>query len=103
MNNLVHEKFNSSDLKLPIEQRNIYTTMFLDYVWSFYNHVDGVYPIDGLTKDMVVKATNKYLNRCLEENNTCNWGDGDSLDRERVRDIILDTNDLGHEDYFSRF
>ena len=28
---------------------------------------------------------------CSDENETlCTWGDGDSLDRERVRDILLE-------------
>jgi|TARA_R100000353_G_C6426999_1_gene174836 hypothetical protein len=64
---------------------------FYNYVFSFYNEVDGIYPIDGLTKDMIVKATNKYLTS-QKENYT--WGDGDSLDRERVRDIIIEDNEL---------
>ena len=34
---------------------------FYNYVFSFYNEVDGIYPIDGLTKGMIVKATKKYL------------------------------------------
>ena len=37
------------------------------------------------------KATQKYINS-QSENYT--WGDGDSLDRERVRDIILADNGL---------
>jgi hypothetical protein len=59
---------------------------FYNYVFSFYNEVDGIYPIVGLTRDTIVKATNKYI-ASQEENYT--WGGGDSLDRERVRDIIL--------------
>ena len=57
---------------------------FYNYVFSFYNDKDGIYPINGLTKDMIVSATDKYLT-----SKNCSWGDGDSVDRERVRDIIL--------------
>ena len=96
---------------------------FYNYVFSFYNEIDGIYPIKGLTKKMIVSATDKYLTSVdenttwgdgiypikgltkkmivsatdkyltsLDENTT--WGDGDSVDRERVRDIILEDNDV---------
>ena len=97
--NIVHEKFTESEYRkfnIVLDE----TQMFVSYVWSFYNHVDGVYPIDGLTKDMVVKATHKYIADLRDD---ITWGGGDSIDRERVRYIILEDNDLGHEDYFSRF
>ena len=64
---------------------------FLAYVDSFYNPKNGLYPIKGLTNSMIIKATQKYINS-QSENYT--WGDGDSLDRERVRDIILIDNGL---------
>jgi len=64
---------------------------FYNYVFSFYNEIDGIYPTDGLTKGMIVKSTNKYLTS-QKENYT--WGDGDTLDRERVRDIIIEDNSL---------
>ena len=64
---------------------------FLAYVDSFYNEKNGIYPIKGLTNSMIIKATQKYMNS-QSENYT--WGDGDSLDRERVRDIILADNGL---------
>ena len=64
---------------------------FLAYVDSFYNPKNGIYPIKGLTNSMIIKATQKYINS-QSENYT--WGDGDSLDRERVRDIILVDNGL---------
>ena len=62
---------------------------FYNYVFSFYNDKDGIYPISGLTKDMIVSATDKYLT-----SEKCDWGDGDSVDREKVRDIILADNNL---------
>ena len=64
---------------------------FVVYVDSFYNEKSGIYPIKGLTNSMIIKATQKYINS-QSENYT--WGDGDSLDRERVRDIILTDNGL---------
>ncbi len=71
---------------------------FIDYVWEFYNPTDGIYPIKGLTQSDILDALNVYQQRIkvAESNNGrwCNvtyiWGDGDTLDRERVRDIILD-------------
>ena len=43
-----------------------------------------------LTKFDILRATENYLSMCSDKsNNSCEWGDGDSLDRERVRDILL--------------
>ena len=61
---------------------------FLDYVMSFYGDADALYPIDGLTREEVALATLNYLDLCAV-GDTVNWGDGDSLDRERVRDLII--------------
>ena len=38
-------------------------------------------------------AINKYLVH-LTTSNEDTWGDGDSLDRERVRDILLDMKEV---------
>ena len=66
---------------------------FVDYVWSFYGSEDPLYPIAGLTKKDIVDAFNIYIER-IEKGDLeyvhYSWGDGDSLDRERVRDIILE-------------
>ena len=64
---------------------------FISYVDSFYNAKSGIYTIKGLTLKMIIIAVNKCMNSC-DENIT--WGGGDSLDRERVRDIILEDNNL---------
>lgn len=63
---------------------------FLEYVESFYApyHKDVLYPIDGLTTGEIAIAILKYLDLCASTDIT--WGDGDSLDRERVRDIIIE-------------
>jgi hypothetical protein len=72
---------------------------FVEYIWSFYGeHDDTIYPIKGLTQDDILDAFKVYRKRIqeAESNNgrwfnvTYSWGGGDSLDRERVRDIILE-------------
>ena len=67
---------------------------FIDYVWSFYGeHSETLYPIKGLTKKDILEAFNTYVERFEKgdlEYVHYSWGGGDSLDRERVRDIILE-------------
>ena len=53
---------------------------FHNYVLAFYGE-NGIYKI-GATRDMVMEATQKYINSTDE---FC----GDSFDREQVRDIML--------------
>ena len=74
-----------------IDRIDIEKSNFISYVDSFYNVKSGIYPIKGLTLKMIIIAVNKYMNSC-DENIT--WGGGDSLDRERVRDIILEDTNL---------
>ena len=71
-------------------------TDFVNYVDSFYGLNDPLYPMTykdtglPLTKVDILGATEKYLSMCSKTNaEFCSWGDGDSLDRERVRDILL--------------
>ena len=73
-------------------------SQFINYVLDFYGK-DGLYPLADpiIHKKFVeypdaLKAFKKYKSllenaRLLQANYT--WGDGDSLDRERVRDILL--------------
>tara|TARA_R100000278_G_scaffold116002_1_gene95208 strand:+ start:338 stop:610 length:273 start_codon:yes stop_codon:yes gene_type:complete len=73
-------------------------SQFIDYVLDFYGQ-SGIYPLADpviankfVERDDVLKAFNKY--KSLLENarllrTTFTWGGGDSLDRERVRDILL--------------
>ena len=66
---------------------------FVDYVWSFYGADDALYPISGLEKEHILDAFYIYEDRILKgdlEYVHYSWGNGDSLDRERVRDIILE-------------
>jgi len=72
-------------------------TDFVKYVDSFYGVVDPLYPMmnketgQPLNTVDILGATENYLAKCSDENETlCTWGDGDSLDRERVRDILLE-------------
>tara|TARA_A100000164_G_scaffold365045_1_gene384112 strand:- start:50 stop:262 length:213 start_codon:yes stop_codon:yes gene_type:complete len=58
---------------------------------SFYGDDDALYPIDNLTREEVALATLNYLDLVAASNGTINWGDGDSLDRERVRDFIINS------------
>ena len=74
----------------PVKQLND----FVDYVWSFYGeHEDTLYPIKGLQKRDIYNAFFTYKDRIEKgdiEYAHYSWGFGDSLDRERVRDIILE-------------
>jgi len=66
---------------------------FADYVWSFYSPNSDLYPIKSLTIEDVFHAIEIYIER-IEKGDLeyvhYSWGEGDSLDRERVRDIILE-------------
>ena len=78
-------------------------TNFVNYVDSFYGVNDPLYQLvkDGkpLSKVDILGATENYLAKCSDENETlCTWGDGDSLDRERVRDILLDEFGYSHKE-----
>lgn len=59
---------------------------FYDYVMDFYGR-NGLYPMVKMNRPLnkrdVITATWKLLK------SHHNWGGGDSLDREKVRDILL--------------
>ena len=66
---------------------------FADYVWEFYSPNSDLYPIKGLTITDIFHAIEIYIERIEKwdlEYVHYSWGYGDSLDRERVRDIILE-------------
>ena len=80
-------------------------TNFVEYVDSFYGVNDPLYPmINNETKKPLSKldiygATERYLSLCADPKaELCTWGDGDSLDRERVRDILLDEFGYSHKE-----
>ena len=73
-------------------------SQFIDYVLDFYDQ-GGIYPLADpiinnkfVERDDVLKAFKKYkslLETARLLRTTYTWGGGDSLDRERVRDILL--------------
>ena len=56
---------------------------FINYVRSFYGP-GGIYSM-GATDEMIIDATIQYLT-----SPDAKWGDGDSFDREMVRDIMIE-------------
>lgn len=56
---------------------------FINYVRSFYG-AGGIYNM-GATDEMIIDATIQYL---TTEGTT--WCNGDSFDREQVRDILIE-------------
>jgi hypothetical protein len=61
---------------------------FTEYLLEFYGD-KGIYPL-GFTPEQINLATQLYKTR-LSENFPGEEFEGDSVDRERVRDIILNT------------
>ena len=69
---------------------------FINYCLDFYGK-GGLYD-QGRTKEQIAYATTVYLDACAyyaeqdkpwtSDYKVMTWGDGDSLDRERVRDIM---------------
>ena len=77
-------------------ENNETTKEFFDYVLSFYGK-GGLYDF-GAVIDDIITATQIYINKTITKNNQFyTWGYGDSLDRERVRDILLDEDIFGYE------
>ena len=62
---------------------------FVDYVFSFYGADDALYQMN-VTKDDITLATEDYLQAISDlDSDIFTWGDGDSLDRERVREMLV--------------
>ncbi len=74
-------------------------------MFSFYGE-GGLYPLN-VTKEQIALATLKYLDNCAfydqqdkpwtSDHKVMKWGDGDSLDRERVRDELIDMYQIDWE------
>ena len=61
--------------------------------------ISGTGSSNRVTKTDILTATVIYLDQCNNDDfEFCTWGDGDSLDRERVRDILLDKLNYDHKD-----
>jgi hypothetical protein len=59
---------------------------FIDYVMSFYGPGE-LYPIKGINRTIVRKATNDIIKIAeIKGEEFC----GDSIDREQVRDLLID-------------
>ena len=71
---------------------------FINYVYSFYGADDRVYDLTYqgklVTKEVIFAAFKIYQSRLFNayfsDNLRYSWGGGDSLDRERVRDILIE-------------
>lgn len=72
---------------MKIQIDNLEILDFVEYVDSFYNPVNGIFPIKGVTIKKITEAIKIYIVQ-LDAKPT--WGGGDSADREFVRDIILE-------------
>ena len=59
---------------------------FLAYVDSFYNEKNGIYPIKGLTNDMIFTATLKYVSSQTKD---YTWGGGDSKETVNEYEILF--------------
>lgn len=65
---------------------------FINYCLSFYGP-GGLYD-QNRSKEQVAYATMLYLDAIAHyDSEVFTWGDGDSLDRERVRDIMNNVYD----------
>ena len=70
---------------------------FINYCLDFYGP-SGLYPENKRTKEQIAYATTLYLDACAyyegledkDQYHVMTWANGDSLDRERVRDIMND-------------
>ena len=97
-------------LECGYTQKNPMTNFkeFIDYVFDFYGP-DGLYPLD-CTKEQIAYATLMYLDKCAHyqqqdpvkpwtsDHKVMVWGDGDSLDRERVRDFMIEIFKLDYKE-----
>ncbi len=64
---------------------------FIQYCLDFYGW-NGLYD-QGRTREQIAYATTVYLDMCALNVNHYTWGNGDSLDRERVRDVMNELYD----------
>jgi hypothetical protein len=63
---------------------------FIDYTLTFYG-ADGLYPITGINRTIVRKATNDVIRIAkIKEKPFC----GDSYDREQVADMLYNKYNL---------
>ena len=71
---------------------------FIEYCKSFYGY-GGLYD-QGRTREQIAYWTCLYLDAIAHYDcDHYTWGDGDSLDRERVRDIMNNIYDGGYNPF----
>jgi hypothetical protein len=67
-----------------------FTNHFIDYTLTFYG-ADGLYPITGINRTIVRKATNDVIRIAkIKEQLFC----GDSFDREQVAEMLYNKYNL---------
>ena len=59
---------------------------FLSYCWAFYNPIDGIYPVEGLTLDAMAKAC------AFVEASDPEWEGGGTEDRCSACRVLLQQN-----------
>ena len=69
-------------------QNNPALVEFRDYCMAFYGPDSDLYPIEGFSEAICEIAIMVLLKRCCDPENDIEWGDGDSIDRERVAWIV---------------
>ena len=76
--------------KTEIVMENMYKELrtFRKYVKSFYGADSELYPMNA-SIEQIDKVCDVYRISCDSEYTSVQWGDGDSVDRERVRDILF--------------
>jgi len=76
--------------KTEIVMENMYKELrtFRKYVKSFYGTDSELYPMNA-SAEQIYKVCEVYRISCDSEYTAVQWGDGDSVDRERVRDILF--------------
>jgi len=67
------------------KRKDIIVNEFINYVYDFYGK-NGIYDM-GATRDNITTATIDYISSLLSKKDYTFCGD--SLDRERVRDIMI--------------
>ena len=92
--NLILAQFKKKgEITMNISLTQLIDEQFADYVFSFYGE-GGIYPIENLAMKHIYTAIGMYFARLLESGIETTWGGGDSVDRERVRDILINEMDL---------
>ncbi len=76
---------------MAIQIENNEVLKFVEYVHTFYNPESGIYPIKGATLEVIIKAIKEYVGSANAYPG--GWVGGDSTDRERVRDLILQNDE----------